>query len=70
MKRFLLTYADGRVETIEADSCRANDWSVSFSRELERQSKSWNAKPGDMVVTHHTFRVIAGRLIAEVREVA
>ncbi|GAM97559.1 hypothetical protein U91I_01185 [alpha proteobacterium U9-1i] len=70
MRRFQVTYADSRVEVIEADGCWPNDWGAAFVYETQRQSKSPTAKPGDIKSTFHTFRFIAGRLIAEVREIA
>lgn len=69
MKRFQITYTNGHVEVIEADGCWPNDWSVAFVREERRQFKAWGAKDGDTVSKFHSFRVIAGRHISEVREV-
>lgn len=69
MRLFEVTYTDGRVEQIEAAGCWPNDWAVSFVHEEQRPSKAFNAKPGDTVVKYHSFRVIAGRLISEVREI-
>lgn len=68
MTKFEVTFADGRVEEIEADGLWPNDWGAAFVREEARPSKAFNAKPGDVVVKHHTFRFIAGRMIAEIRE--
>lgn len=69
MKRFEVTFTDGHVELIDASECWPNDWAVTFANEETRPSKSFNAKPGDTVSRFHSFRVIAGRLVNEVREV-
>ena len=70
MARFEVTYTDGRTEVIEAEGCWPNDWGAAFVREEARPSKARNARPTDVVVKHHTFRFIAGRMIAEIRELA
>ena len=68
MKRFEIRFADGHSEQIDADGFDPNGWCVAFFNEDERQSKAWNAKPGQTVIDRHVFRVIAARLVDEVRQ--
>ena len=63
-------FTDGRAERINADACWANDWSVVFANIEVRPSKSTGARAGDTVERLHTFRIISGREVKEVREIA
>ena len=70
MRKYRVTYQDGRTEIIEADDCWPNDWGASFMVAETRQSKLSGARPGDTTSKLRTFRFVSGKAIAEIREVA